>query len=419
MASPNPDTEESPSNTNPALRLPPEILKIIVDQVPNSNIKNLRLTCRFYSQTVALRLHRVFISANPRNVEVFTAIANHDVFRAQITEIIWDDALLCPRQPNYNFENDYESMDEADDIDIYRINWRGAVPGWFRKACRDNVSFLRGHRYFNIYRPSLVAREQKASEQMPMEGAWAYYRELLQQQRHILDSKAHIDALEKHIGSFPTLRRIVITPAAHGWLYGPLYKTPMIRAFPRGFNYYIPRGWPAIDTIVPEWDDDGSDWQGFRVVTRLLAENKDCGRVTDLRMDTNRLELGLNSRMFEKENRTLDDFQGALARPNFVHLHLDLMVDHHQRQADVFRSGLLKRALAGASAGKGLKYLSLRANTDIYRGSHYCDWYFPLTTIFTPDSYLRLEHFGLARFYVKQDDLLVLLASLPKDPTLG
>jgi hypothetical protein len=88
----------------------------------------------------------------------------------------------------------------------------------------------------------------------------------VQQQRDVLDSKAYIIALEKHIGSFLALQRIVITPAAHGWIYNPLYETPMIREFPRGFNHYIPRTWPLPDNTVPEcneWDEDGSDWQGF------------------------------------------------------------------------------------------------------------------------------------------------------------
>ncbi|KAL5347109.1 hypothetical protein ACLOAV_008252 [Pseudogymnoascus australis] len=425
MSSPNPETAESPSHISPMLRLPPEIVKTIVDQVPNSTIKNLRLTCRFYLETVALRLDRVFISANPRNVEVFTAIANHEVFRNKITEIIWDDALLYvrPVAPDaaeayyYGSDDDYQDYaEEKDDAcDKNGIDWRGDVPGWFRKACRSNVYFLSGRCNDDLDRPSLVAREQEASEQMPMEASWAYYQQLVQQQRDVLDSKAHIIALEKHIGSFPALQRIVITPAAHGWIYNPLYETPMIRAFPRGFNHYIPRTWPLPDNTVPEcneWDEDGSDWQGFRTVTRVLAEGRDFGRVVDLRIDVHELETGLNSRVFEKENRTLNNFEAVLARPDFTHLQLDLMVDTFYRQADVYRSGLLKHALARASCGQGLKYLHLRTNVDTYEAD--IDWYVPLTTIFTPTSFSRVEHFGLARFYVEQDDLLELLASLPK-----
>lgn len=147
-------------------------------------------------------------------------------------------------------------------------------------------------------------------------------------------------------------------------------------------------------------------------MTRVLAEGRDFGRVVDLHIDVHELETGLNSRVFEKENRTLSDFEAVLARPDFTHLQLDLMVDAHYTQADVYRSGLLKRALARAACGQSLKYLSLRTNVDTYEAD--IDWYVPLATIFTPTSYSRLQHFGLSRFYVEKDDLLVLLASLPK-----
>ncbi|KFY05557.1 hypothetical protein V492_08454 [Pseudogymnoascus sp. VKM F-4246] len=410
MVSPNPESARSPTQRNPAIcLLPAEIVKTILDQVPNSTIKNLRLTCRAFREIAALRLSRVFISANPRNIEVFTAIAKHDFFRSQITEIIWDDTLVHTRSDEYYYEDE--------DGDENGIDWRGDVPGWFRHSCRENISNLEWYRDDDFDRPSLVARKQQIRQQMPMEHAWAYYQELLEEQRSVLDSNAHIEALEKHIGSFTALQRVTITAATHGWLYNPLYETPMIRAFPRGFNYHIPRTWPITDTFTPEcneWDEDGSDWQGFRTVTRVLAEGRDFGRVVDLRVDAHELEIGLNSRVFEKENRTLSDFEAVLSRPDFEHLQLDLMVDPHYRQADVFRSGLLKRVLARASCGQGLKSLSLRTNMDMYRTTDDCDWNVPLTTIFTPTSYSRLEHFGLSRFYVKQDDLLSLLASMPK-----
>ncbi|KFY88162.1 hypothetical protein V498_06888 [Pseudogymnoascus sp. VKM F-4517 (FW-2822)] len=420
MRSPNPATSDSPRQSTSAFLLPPKIVQRIVDLAPNSSIKNLRLTCRYYSQKAALRLDRVFISANPRNVEVFTAIAEHSVFRAQITEIIWDDALLyvrrVPDADEYaSSDEEYEDeTDEDGEWDKYGINWRGKVPGWFRKACRENVSDMRFYCGVDVDRPSLIARAQQLAEQMPMEEAWAYYQKLLEQQRDVLNSKAHINALEKHVGSFPELQRITITAATHGRLYNPLYETPMIRAFPCGFNHYIPRCWPVPNGIIPEcdpWDEDGSDWQGFRVVTRLLAEGRDLGRVTDLCVDAHELEMGLNSRVFERENRTLHDFEAVLKRPNFTHLQLDLMVDPDSEQVDVLSSGLLRRALAG---GRGLEYLSFRTCMEICRRSDSEDFHVPLRTIFTPTSHPRLQHFGIAHLYVKQDDVLALLTSMPK-----
>lgn len=150
------------------------------------------------------------------------------------------------------------------------------------------------------------------------------------------------------------------------------------------------------------------------MVTCVLAENKDQGRVIDLRVDACQLQTGLNSLVFEAENNTFRHFEAVLARPNFAHLHLDLMVDLYERQADVFHTGLLKRALAGAADGKGLRHLSIGTNIDVWGADGRHEFYVPLETIFSPAALSRVEHFGLSRFYVKNHDLLKLLASLPR-----
>jgi hypothetical protein len=41
-----------------------------------------------------LRLDRVFLSVNLRNIEVFRAIADHEEFCHRVKEVIWDDAQL-------------------------------------------------------------------------------------------------------------------------------------------------------------------------------------------------------------------------------------------------------------------------------------------------------------------------------------
>lgn len=191
----------------------------------------------------------------------------------------------------------------------------------------------------------------------------------------------------------------------------------MIRAFPRGFNAPLSRGWPFEDLRIPEvpcWENEGSDWQGFRVVTRILAENRDYGRVTDLRVDVSHLQTGLNVMVFDHEsNETFQHFEKLLARPNFKHLHLDLLVQDNSRQAEVFRKGLLKRALRNAANGEGLEHLYIGTNIDIPCSFRRAEFYVTLNTIFEPTSLSQLRYFGLSRFYVKESDLLRLLASLP------
>lgn len=423
--------EPSKSNTaeahqQAALRLPREIVATICDLVDNKTIKSLRLTCHFYLQTAVLRFGRVFISANPLNVEVFKAVASHETFRNQITEIIWDDATLSegPRVPQNEVEAyytededdyDYDEQDDGEDED--GISWVGQVPKWYLKACKNNVFEFKSLKGEDVDRPDHLERAEQLASHMPMEESWAYYQTLLGQQRQVIASQAHVRALEDYICSFPALKRITITPAVHGRLFNPLFETPMIRAFPKGFNHPIPRGWPVTELAqleCPEWEDDGIDWQGFRAVTRALAQQKDEGRVTELRVDAGQLETGLNSHVFEQENETLHDFEAVLARPDFKHLHLDLMVDPHHRQADIFRAGLLKRSLSGAARGQGLAYLSFGTSVQIHGNGRCSNFYSPLGTIFDSISISRLQHFGLSRFYVRQDDLLSLLAALPQ-----
>lgn len=76
---------------------------------------------------------------------------------------------------------------------------------------------------------------------MPLIESWAYYQQLIRQQDEILQSGTDITALAYALSRFPSLYRVTVTPAAHGFLFNPLYATPIIREFPIGFNYPIPR----------------------------------------------------------------------------------------------------------------------------------------------------------------------------------
>ena len=65
----------------PLLGLPVELLSSMSSLLPNRDIKSLRLVYRGLHSAIPLRLTRVFLSANPLNIEVFRAVADHDVFR--------------------------------------------------------------------------------------------------------------------------------------------------------------------------------------------------------------------------------------------------------------------------------------------------------------------------------------------------
>lgn len=213
---------------------------------------------------------------------------------------------------------------------------------------------------------------------------------------------------------FPNVRTITITPAAHGRLFYPLFETPMIRAFPPGFNYCIPRGWPVLqDEQLPQaeaWGDEGDDWPGFRAVTSIVASQPH--DLAELRVDTFQIATGLNACLFEEPCRALTDFTTIITRPSFRHLHLDLLVGTQENHGwPAFASGHLARALSSA------KLQSLSIRTDVAGGlvTDGSDFPVSLRTIFTPASLSCVRHFSLGGFYVRTDDLLQTLADLPID----
>ncbi|PGH04879.1 hypothetical protein AJ79_06964 [Helicocarpus griseus UAMH5409] len=417
MASPS--VAEDPPNFT---RLPTELLSSIVSYLPNRDIKSLRLSCSALCGRTQLRLERVFLSANPRNIDVFRAIANHETFRKAIIEIIWDDACLVaqPQQDEDEYTTSiyYERQIEPD-ID------EGCL-AWFSRACMENIESLSMRKGQDLHHPEHIAREKQAAAQLPMRTSWEYYMKLLQQQRDVIASNSDVDALKFGLQQFPALRRIAITPAAHGWLFEPLYETPMIREFPYGFNYPIPRGWPTTydhqpPPVANPWSDaseeEKNQWRGFRIITRVLAQQNQHHRVSELIIDAHQLRTGLNCRIFDEPCPEYNDLTTLLEQPGFRRLDLAFTVGEQEYNGwEAFRHGYLRRALAKAP---NLEHISLRANVspDAEHDERHldtsADYFIPLHTVFPVDRWARLQHFGLSGFLVKQDDVLTLLAALP------
>ncbi|KAH8804484.1 hypothetical protein F5884DRAFT_734839 [Xylogone sp. PMI_703] len=211
-----------PASSSPnLLRLPLEIVTSIVSYLCNSDIKSLRLTYKFLCERAPLRLDRLFLSVDPRNIEVCRAIANHEKLRHGIVEIIWDDAQLSNEIPRQN-EQIYSLMDTPQ------------LEGWFERACKKSIRV----RNFTLTDHSYSQGDAAFSHAE----SWNYYQKLLLQQNDVFASGADVDALRYALNRFPLLRKVSITATAHGFLNAPLYETPMIRSFPRGFNYPIPPG---------------------------------------------------------------------------------------------------------------------------------------------------------------------------------
>lgn len=274
-----------------ALALPPELCMLVETHLSNRDIKSLRLVCKDYCTKYRLRLQRVFLSANPLNVHVFRSIAEHETFRHSVHEIIWDDARLRDdrrREEVYNTKPSFDpgvfSDSELSDSDSEEEETKDAerIPKWYEVLCHKSASTEqrpRNHKSdYKSERPEYEARMQQASKQVPTVESWKHYQQLLRQQEEVISTGADADALRYGLSRFPALRRLAITPAAHGSLFAPLYETPMIRAFPEGFMYPVSCAWPGLDdsrgyeTMLP-WDDDEREkWRGVCIVLREFAQ---------------------------------------------------------------------------------------------------------------------------------------------------
>ncbi|KAI0809578.1 hypothetical protein GGR55DRAFT_689337 [Xylaria sp. FL0064] len=353
-----------PSASCPLTCLPAELLISVISNLTNRDIKNLRLTNHFFCNTAQLRFSWVFLSANPVNVEVFLAVANHETLRMGITEIIWDDALLTPN-PKEHTEPD---LDFSSDDDLH---------------------------------------DRASPESVPHAGA-------------------DIEALRHGLCCFPSLQRITIMPAAHGRLYTPLYETPMIRALSLGFNYPLPRGWPCVrewesPPRACPWDDQvlKNRWRGYRLVTRELVRQKK--QIPELLVHSHYLNTGLNIRIFEEPCDDYNNLATIIQQPGFTRLQLDLLVGGQEHLGwSSFRSGLMRRALSAANDLEDARFRTdvvqdPDASSQQHAGGS-MEHFIPLLNIFPTDKWPRLRHFQLSGFLVQQTDVVSLLASLP--PTL-
>ncbi|KAJ4201175.1 hypothetical protein NW767_006826 [Fusarium falciforme] len=409
----------SPSHA-PFLSLPNELVGSVCHLLPNSTIKNLRLTCRFFADKAQLRLRRVFISPSLDNLGALRGIADHDTFRRGVEEIIWDDATLKPIQRDegwnsYGWDPDAEDSDEEEE----------PVSQWFVRLCKTSITHLE-ERMARQNRPDTVARQEELDNAMSFRESLKHYRVLVQQQQDISQKRADEDAFRYALQRFPRLKRVTVTPGTHGFLFEPLYKTPMIRNLPYGFLYPIPRGWQVPrdgvnrDPASP-WDGDGASeedknqWRGFRIVARILAEEQH-HHVSELVFDNNKITTGINHFAFHPPSEEYHNLCTILKRPGFRRFEVSLLVgylmDEEADGWDTYRNRDLYKALAGAP---DLEHVGLQSDYEEH-GPHQggsMDEFVSLFSVFPIDHWTKLRHFGLSRMQVAQGDLVSFLAKLP------
>ncbi|KAM0553404.1 hypothetical protein ACHAPJ_007418 [Fusarium lateritium] len=391
--------------------LSPELFNQVISELLNIDIKNLRQTCTYVKDIAHLRLNRVFLSANLRDIQVFRAVADHETFRHDVTEIIYDDARLG--------HADYTSLDHgyAVEDDIGEVT---GVPDWFREVYRENRDYADEQGS-----SSTRVGEALGNAPGPVE-SFEHVQRLHQEQRETIATHRDGDAFEYGLLRFPNLRRVTVTPAAHGLPRRPIYSTPTIRSLPRAMVYPLDRGWPVtgLNEHEPEakdWDvEDKDQWRGYLFVSRILARHlrdNPGSKLSELSLDTHQLLTGISCRIFDAaENSEQNDLITILSQPGFTRLDLSLYCANQIRNDWCsFRSGRLHNILARAP---DIQHISLFTNIPFIDdpnqdvGQHF----FPLRSIFPVGDWHQLRHFGLSRFHVKTDDLLEFLEALP--PTL-
>ncbi|KAH7121606.1 hypothetical protein EDB81DRAFT_913850 [Dactylonectria macrodidyma] len=400
-------------------QFPQELLASISSLLPNSDIKNLRLTCSRFRSAVCLRIERLFLSPNPLNIEVFRAVADHQDFRQQVTTIVYDDARL--RKP-------LETEEELEYSGIFAPATRmpAGVPLWFGRNYHKICFVLHRYGKLEVERPDHLEVARKLKAKLSPVESYKLYQQLEEQQKHVIRHNLDAKALEYGLARFPRLRSIILTPAAHGIPLFPLYKTPMIRSLPEGFIYPIPRGWPmpelrnADGPAVEAWvgDDVKDKWRGFCLVTRVLAHHQRqhqnrLNTISEFRVESNELSMGLNARIFdEPDNNEYKDLVSLFSRPDMTRIDLALSVRGQDNEEwKSFNSGYLRRCLSNAA---NLKHFSV--STDLVTHAWAQQRFIPLGNLFPINKWTQLRHFGISKFCVLQDDLISFLAALP--PTL-
>ncbi|KAH8658416.1 hypothetical protein BX600DRAFT_469088 [Xylariales sp. PMI_506] len=409
--------DQSRSETTLA-SLPAEICVAVASLLANRDIKNLRLTCRALRDNYALRMDRVFLSANPLNIQVFRSIADHEILRHGIVEIIWDDARLVG-------DVSQGEEDEMDQFEGYPSDESGSgsensVPRWFSLCRRRNLDDERSRKGLEE-RPAWRARMQQLEAQLPLDTSWAIYQDLLRQQQRVLYDGSDIAALRYGLERFPALRRINVTPAAHGYLFAPLFETPMIRAFPYGFNYPIPRGWPMpsnedMPCELHSWDDEAErqKWRGVSIVLRELARHQERHQdhhIVEFLFNVYNIPTGVSSRILEQPCEEYNNLAAVVRRPGFKVLDLSLMGDGDEDGAwGALGNGRLYDMLA-----KAIELESIHFRTEIdFDQFQMPDVDFPrIRSLLPVHRWPKLQHFKLTKLLVEHNELISILASLP------
>ncbi|KAL7909516.1 hypothetical protein GGI35DRAFT_450127 [Trichoderma velutinum] len=306
----------------------------------------------------------------------------------------------------------------------FRQTAQQADEEWFHSAREKNLWEIGAHKSHTKGQWDSLAREKQAESEMSYQASWAYYQDLVHQQDEVIANGADKEAFLYGLRRFPSLRSVTVTPAAHGMLFSPLYKTPMIRAFPFGFNYPLPRGWPARREPEPPlyaapWVDEEREawagqarvnWRGFLLVAHALAQERQQHNVSEFLIESNQLQTGISCRLFEQPCEAYTYMVSILELPGLRRFHLSLNVEGQSSYNwQAFRSGLLKDALSKAV---DLEHFALATDMDMENPDE--EEPPSLEDIIPINCWPKLQHLKLWNLHIEQSELLSFLAQIPQ-----
>lgn len=251
----------------------------------------------------------------------------------------------------------------------------------------------------------------------PLIECWEFYRNLIRQQDGVLARKSAEEAIIHGLKRFPILTKVTISPTVHGFLFNPLYQTPMIRSFPEGFNYPMPRGWPLPSHDQPEevyslpWkrlnEVQKEKFHGFRIVARVLAEQK---KDVEFSVDSRLLRTGINCSILDDTCEEYNHLATLLKKLGFRHLDLSFTL------AGTWQSFPYKKIHGIGGEAGDLEELSL-PTTGIDAENEHKNLHnvtpVPLKDIFPIENWPKLQHFELSRLIVSESDVISFLSELP------
>ncbi|KAH7257539.1 hypothetical protein BKA59DRAFT_522836 [Fusarium tricinctum] len=413
------DQSSSSTTTRGILTLYPDLIECIAGILPDADRHNLGRTCQYFSLLIPHQTCAV-LSPNIHNIAAFRALANDSIRRKEVTTIVYDDARLYRPSIDDHYHGGPAVLPE--DTHDLNIGNETGVPSWYRKGYRTSLRFIKTYGHSQQQRFEVA---QRFLNPLSPRESYDIYQNLGAQQDHVIATGLDIVTLRQGLDKFPNLRRVILTPAAHG--------TPP-----------IPRGWPIADIhtdqpVFHAWDNSSrTKWRGFCVVTQEIAdwrEKNENACIPEFIIDCKQLRTGINCRVFDTDimgyNQDYRNLRTIVQQPGFKRLELVLYATEQNEAQWVSFLGR-----AGTDAGKGegnlfellsaakdLEHFSLSTNLNPTSLQHLgnlgesgtSDEHFaPLFKFLPYTEWSNLRHFGLSRFLVNVIDLTVTLSILPK-----